>query len=177
MQNYSYGHEFIYFHSLGQQDVHFTYGRFCSFAVGIKIVPISHHTDLVTTYPFGSMHPDVFKAPEYFGTKRNVTIGNDVWIGFHATIMGGVTIGDGAIIAANSHVVKDVPPYAIYGGNPARLIRMRFDERQVEALLRIRWWDWPDEKIQEAVPLLLSQNVDEFISRYDKRSQSEADNL
>jgi chloramphenicol O-acetyltransferase type B len=89
-----------------------------------------------------------------------------VWIGSGATIMSGVTIGDGAIIAANSHVVKDVAPYSIVGGNPAKHIKFRFYEEQIILLLRMQWWNWDDEKIRSAVPALCNSNIDAFINMY-----------
>jgi virginiamycin A acetyltransferase len=92
----------------------------------------------------------------------NVIIGNDVWIGANVTIMSGVTIGDGVVIANNSHVVKDVEPYSLIGGNPAKLIKYRFTPEQIEKLLKIKWWYWDDEKINTFTPLLCN-NIDEFI--------------
>ena len=83
--------------------------------------------------------------------------------------MSGVKIGDGAVIANNSHIVKDVPPYALVGGNPAKLIRYRFDEETISKLLEIKWWDWDDEKINENVNLLCNNNIDEFIGKFFKQ--------
>ena len=91
--------------------------------------------------------------------SKPCTIGNDVWIGCNATILRGVKVGDGAVIGANSLVNRDVPPYAIVGGVPARIIRYRFDERVVEQLLRIRWWDWSDEKIRAHIALFQQDNI------------------
>ena len=84
-------------------------------------------------------------------TRGDVIIGNDVWIGYGATILSGVSIGDGAAIGACSLVVKDVPPYAIVAGNPAQVIRYRFDEETIHKLLKIRWWDWPDQRVRENI--------------------------
>ena len=94
-------------------------------------------------------------------TKGDVTIGNDVWIGSNVTIMSGVTNGDGAVIANNSHVVKNVEAYSLAGGNPAKLIKYRFTPEQIEALLKIKWWYWDDAKI---TPFLCNNNIDEFIT-------------
>ena len=102
-------------------------------------------------------------------SKGPVVIGHDVWIGRGATILSGVTIGDGAVVAAHSVVTKSVGPYSIVAGNPARLVRQRFSEDQTAALLRICWWDWPIETIREAWPLLLSDGIDVFIEKYGKR--------
>jgi len=106
----------------------------------------------------------------YTGTKiprkKDISIGNDVWIGDHVTIMGGITIGDGAIIANNSHVVKNVEPYSIVGGNPARLIKYRFTEEQINKLLTIRWWFWDDQKIARNIPMIAKDNIDEFVEKH-----------
>jgi acetyltransferase-like isoleucine patch superfamily enzyme len=98
--------------------------------------------------------------------KGNITIGNDVWIGMDSCILSGVTIGNGAVIAARSTVVKDVAPYAMVGGNPAKLIRYRFSKAVIDELQHIAWWDWPLEEISNAWPLLLSSKVEEFIIKY-----------
>lgn len=99
---------------------------------------------------------------------RDVTIGNDVWLAYGVTIVSGVTIGDGAVVAASSHVVKDVAPYSIVGGNPAKAIRKRFNESQIEKLLAIKWWDWDDTKIRAELPHLTSDpgSMDTFLNRH-----------
>jgi acetyltransferase-like isoleucine patch superfamily enzyme len=143
-------------------------GNFCSIASHVIIyLGGSHRTDWVSTYPFGHIHQGVFDRFDGRGhpsTKGNVVIGNDVWIGDGVTIMSGVRIGDGAVIAANSHVVKDVEPYALVGGNPAKLIKYRFTPEQIEKLLAIQWWNWEDDKINRLSPLLCSSKIDDFIS-------------
>lgn len=141
-------------------------GRFCSIADGVGIALSSaHRPDWITTYPFSYVldgFQDVQGLPV---SKGNVTIGNDVWIGKNAIIMSGVTIGDSAVIGAGSIVTKDVEPYAIVAGNPARLIRKRFDQRTIDELLKIKWWNWDERRIRENVPLLLSNRIDEFIKK------------
>jgi hypothetical protein len=97
-------------------------------------------------------------------TRGDVVIGNDVWIGINAFIGSGLTIGDGAVIGAHAVVTRDVPPYAVAGGNPARVIRHRFAEAQIEALLAIRWWDWPDQVVDRYLPLIMSPDIDAFIA-------------
>ena len=91
--------------------------------------------------------------------KGDITLGNDVWIGYEAVILAGVTIGDGAIIGARAVVTRDVPPYAIVGGVPARLIRRRFDEATIESLLALQWWDWEPERIRRALPVLQAGDI------------------
>ena len=150
-------------------------GKFCSIAASCTfLLGAEHRSDWVTTYPFSAL-----SRPEQGGwtggrsiqghpaSKGDIRIGNDVWIGTHAIILSGVTIGDGAVIAAGSVVTKDVPPYAIVGGNPAKLIRFRFDEPLRQALLRIAWWNWPVAQIETAMPLLLSPDISAFCRRYD----------
>lgn len=143
-------------------------GNFCSIAENVHILlGGEHRSDWVTTYPFNVLWPKV--AGHIKGhprTKGDVIIGNDVWIATGAFILSGVTIGDGAVIAAHAVVTKDVPPYAIVGGNPAKIIRYRFDETTIQKLLEISWWDWPDEKIKGSIDLLLSDDIDAFVNRY-----------
>lgn len=135
-------------------------GSFCSIANGCRVILNGNHrSDWITTYPFGHINTHVFNTFDGSGHpvgKGDVIIGNDVWIGDNVTIMGGVTIGDGAVIAANSHVVKNVEPYSIHGGNPGRFIKSRFSEEDINLLLKLRWWEWPDDKINKYVPILCS---------------------
>ena len=142
-------------------------GNFCSISQNVKILlGGNHRTDWVTTYPFGHINKDIFNKFDGIGhpsTKGDDIIGNDVWIGEGVKIMSGVTIGDGAVIANNSHVVKNIEPYSIVGGNPAKFIKYRFTSEQIEKLLQIKWWYWNDEKINEFTPLLCNNNIDEFI--------------
>ena len=142
-------------------------GNFCSIAGGVKVyLGGNHRTDWITTYPFGHIHQHIFNKFDGSGhpsTKGNVIIGNDVWIGDNVTIMSGVNIGDGVVIANNSHVVKDIEPYSLVGGNPAKLIKYRFTQQQIEKLLEIKWWYWDDEKINNITPLICSNDIDKFI--------------
>jgi len=142
-------------------------GKFCSIARGVQILlGGEHHIHWITTYPFYVFFADketAFKQPH---TKGDIVIGNDVWIGVNAVILSGVTIGDGAVIGAASVVTRDIPPYTIAAGNPAKPIRKRFEEPAIQALLAIRWWDWPVEQIKDAMPLLLSNNLDAFVAKY-----------
>lgn len=144
-----------------------TVGKFCSIAYNLNIyLGGNHRSDWVTTYPFGHIHQNIFNnfnGEGHPSTKGNVIIGNDVWIGNSVTIMSGVTVGDGSIIGANSVVTKNVEPYSIVGGNPAKLIKYRFSSEQIEKLLEIKWWNWDDDKINTHTPLLCNENIDEFI--------------
>ena len=166
--DYSYGE--VNIDCLFNHGTHVECGKFCSIASRITVyLGGNHRTDWITTYPFGHIHKNVFNKFDGEGhphTKGNVIIGNDVWIGNGVTIMSGVKIGDGAVIACNSHVVKDVEPYTMVGGNPAQLIKKRFTDEQIEKLLQIKWWDWDVQKINDNTPLLCNDNIDNFINKH-----------
>lgn len=126
-------------------------GKFCQIATNVRFIMngANHATNGFSTFPFrafGHEWQEVPLTPDY---KGDTVIGNDVWIGYNTTIMPGVKIGDGAIVASQAVVTKDVEPYAIIGGNPARLIRKRFDDETIHKLTNLAWWDWPFEKITE----------------------------
>lgn len=131
-------------------------GKFCMIASGVTFIMngANHLTDAISTFPFAIFGNGWESAMENktYPSKGDTTIGNDVWIGYNATIMAGVTIGDGAIIATNATVVKDVEPYSIVGGNPAKEIKKRFQEEEIKQLLELRWWDkdisWITENVQ-----------------------------
>jgi acetyltransferase-like isoleucine patch superfamily enzyme len=150
------------------EEIKLNIGSFCSIgSCGKVYLGGNHRTDRISSFPFGHMHKDIFNNFDGSGhpkTNGDVNIGNDVWLGEHVTIMSGITIGDGAVIAANSHVIKNVAPYSIVGGNPAKLIKYRFTQEQIQKLLEIKWWHWNDEKINEYLPLLCSSNIDDFIN-------------
>ena len=146
-------------------------GRYCSIACGAKFLFTSanHSMRSLSTYPFpifanlwGLDWADVASA---WDNKGDTVIGNDVWIGYEAVILQGVTIGDGAIIGARAVVTKDVEPYTIVGGVPAKTIKRRFPPETVEALLRLRWWDWPPEAVQAALPHLLRGDLARLLER------------
>lgn len=145
-------------------------GKFCAIAEGITFIMngANHRMDGFTTYPFslfGGGWEKVIPAIEQLPYKGDTTIGNDVWIGQHVTIMPGIQVGDGAIIAANSTVTKNVEPYAIVGGNPAKLIRKRFDDEIIALLLRLQWWDWDARKIFDNLEILSSANDKETLEK------------
>lgn len=142
-------------------------GKFCSIAKNVTIfLGGNHRTDWITTYPFSAQRPwkRFTGEVEHPVSRGDVVIGNDVWLGSSCTILSGVSIGDGAVIAANATVTKDVPAYAIAAGNPARVVRMRFDGNQINKLLSLRWWDWDERVIQKNLSTLLSRNIDSLNS-------------
>lgn len=139
-------------------------GKFCAIGRGIEFIMngANHRMNSVTTYPFNIMGGTWEKAtPELsdLPLKGDTVIGNDVWIGQNVTVMPGVKVGDGAIIAANSVVTKDIPAYHIVGGNPAKIIRKRFDDDLIEYLLSLKWWDWPTEQISQNLDALCSGDL------------------
>lgn len=145
-------------------------GKFCSIATGVVFMMggnCGHRYDWITQYPIGGFgqgepdidDPDMVQNSDSFVSKGNTTIGNDVWIGAESLIMPGVTIGDGAMIATRAVVTKDVEPYTIVGGHPAKPIKKRFSDADIATLLQVKWWDWPAQQIKDNVPLLKSGNV------------------
>ena len=143
-------------------------GKFCMIASDVTFIMngANHLNKAVSTYPFAIFGKDWSNAMDgkEYPTKGDTIIGNDVWIGFGATIMPGVRIGDGAIIATKSVVTKDVEPYSIVGGNPAKKIRKRFSEPEIKELLELRWWDWPIEKITRNVKVLTGNEIGGLVS-------------
>lgn len=145
-------------------------GKFCSIACGAKFIfnAANHKLNALTTYPFPiffeewGLSYDVKDIATAWDNKGDIVIGNDVWIGYEAIIMSGVTIGDGAIIGTRAVVTKDVPPYTIVGGVPAKVIRRRFDDDTVKRLQNLRWWDWEEEKIHLNIGALMSGKLDEI---------------
>jgi acetyltransferase-like isoleucine patch superfamily enzyme len=141
-------------------------GRDCNF-----FLHANHRADWITTTSqlWGPVTPEIAEMHMNMGhptCKGNINVGNDVWIGAKSTIMSGVTIGDGAIIGSTATVAKDVPPYAIVVGNPAKVVKYRFTPAQIDGLLQIQWWDWEEEKIKEEGMALWSLNIDDFIYRH-----------
>ncbi len=144
-------------------------GKFCSLAAEVKLfLGGNHPTDWVTTYPLHFLFPEYRHIRGCPATKGDIVIGNDVWIGYGAIILSGVTIGDGAVVGAGAVVAKDVEAYGIAVGNPARVVKKRFDNETIAELLRLKWWDWDLEKIRAQVPLLLQADVARFLDRQGK---------
>ncbi|MBF4465679.1 CatB-related O-acetyltransferase [Flavobacterium sp. LC2016-12] len=132
-------------------------GSFCSIARNVTFQESTHYTNRISTH-YILQH--VFKETgEDITSKGPIKIGNDVWIGTHSVILSGVTVGDGCIIASNSVVNSDIPPYAIVGGSPARIIKYRFDDETIKKLLKIKWWDWEIEKIKKNKELFLNDGM------------------
>ncbi len=144
-------------------------GKFCSIACGAKFIFTSanHTMRSLSTYPFpifaSDWRLDWSNVKEAWDNKGDIVIGNDVWIGYEAVIMQGVTIGDGAIIGTRAVVTKDVPPYTIVGGVPAKEIRKRFGADIIEALQNLRWWNWPYEKIRRHLADIMSSNMEALL--------------
>ena len=147
-------------------------GKFCAIACGARFLFTSgnHAMRSLSTYTFPIFFEewglDAKNIREAWDNKGDITVGNDVWIGYEAVILSGVTIGDGAIIGARAVVTKDVPPYTIVGGVPARPIRRRFDEATVQRLSALRWWDWDAEKIRRALPLIQAGEMDALEAQF-----------
>ena len=145
-------------------------GKFCSIACGTKFLfnCANHTLKSLSTYTFPLFYEEWELEKSNITTawdnKGNIVIGNDVWIGYEAVIMAGVHIGDGAIIAARAVVTKDVPPYTIVGGTPAKEIRKRFDAEVIEQLLILKWWDWSTDKIHQCLPYIAEGKLDELLA-------------
>ena len=139
-------------------------GKFCQIAAGVEFImnDANHQMNAISTFPFYTLEGWNMDAPleSDMPFKGNTVIGNDVWIGQNAVILPGVHIGDGAIIGANSIVGSDVDPYTIVVGNPARVLRKRFDDELIEMMLRFKWWDKSIEEIDSLIPLLTSSNLE-----------------
>lgn len=143
-------------------------GKFCQIAAGVEFVMngANHQMDAITTFPFYTLEGWDMEPPEkaYLPLKGDTVIGNDVWIGQNAVILPGVHIGDGAIIGANSVVGSDINPYTIVVGNPARLLRKRFDDEMIALLQQFQWWNKSIDEINEMIPLLTCSNIEKVKS-------------
>lgn len=140
-------------------------GRFCQIAAETKFIMNggNHRTGGFSTFPFfifGGDWSGRIEGEADPNVRGDTIVGNDVWFGYDALIMPGVTVGDGAIIATRSVVTKDVPPYAVVAGNPAKVVKMRFDPRTIERLLAIKWWDWDIETISAHIPQICGLDLD-----------------
>lgn len=175
---YHHKHDFVecvrYLHNKRKDVDKLIIGNYCSIGSGAVFMMAGnqgHNKEWVSTFPF-YFQANIFKeAKNGFLKTGNTTIGNDVWIGSEAMIMSGITIGDGAVIAARAVVVKDVPAYSIVGGNPAVEIKSRFSKLQIEQLLTLKWWNWKEEKVKESIQLICSPNIEELWEYWSKNKK------
>ena len=153
----------LYHYPINQERL--TIGKFCSIACGAKFLfnSANHALGSLSTYPFPIFFEEwglpVEDIPRAWDNKGDIVVGNDVWIGYEAVILAGVTIGDGAVVGARAVVTKDVPPYAIVGGVPAKAIRKRFSDGVIQRLLALKWWDWPVERIAANLEAIQSGDI------------------
>lgn len=170
---YSYGRPKVRFPESGRR---LTIGRYCSIADKVEILlGGNHRLDWASTYPFAAMRghfPEAEAPEEYHSSRGDVVIGHDVWLGSGCMILSGVTVGHGAVVAARAVVSRDVPPYAIVAGNPARVIRTRFAPDQIEALVATAWWDRPQEEVSRLVPLLQSERIEDLLAALRRPEES-----
>ncbi len=160
--DYSYGAPKVRFAGMGST---LTIGKYCSIADKVEVfLGGNHRTDFVTTYPFtaieGNFWPEAAGLTGFAASRGDVVIGHDVWIGSGAAILSGVTIGNGAVIAARAVITKDVAPYAIVAGNPARHIRFRFFPETIEQLQEVAWWDLPEASVRKLIRILQSERIE-----------------
>ncbi len=172
--DYTYYHDFEDVHNFENNvKYHFDFtgdkliiGKFCMIASDVKFIMngANHITEAISSFPFDIFGGEWKKAMDEtdYPIKGDTVVGNDVWIGYNATIMPGIKIGDGAIIATNATVVKDVPPYSIIGGNPAKIIKKRFSDDEIEKLCNVKWWDWDVETITQNIHWLTRLKIDEL---------------
>jgi len=162
-----YGPEFFEEHNVlynyNPEKVKLVIGKFCAIAAETRFIMTGDHKlDAVSTYPFsifGQGWEGAFEVLD-LPVKGDIIVGNDVWFGYNSLVKNGVTIGNGAIIAACAVVVKDVPAYSIVAGNPAKVVKMRFDDQTIERLQKIAWWDWDIEKINRNLKLICNLDID-----------------
>ena len=166
---YHHKHDFVecvrYLHDKRKDVDKLIIGSYCSIGSGAVFMMAGnqgHKKEWVSTFPF-YFQANIFKESKNgFEKTGDTVIGNDVWIGSEAMIMSGVTIGDGAIIAARAVVTKDVEPYSIVGGNPAVVIKKRFTGKEIEQLLIMKWWNWEEKKVKECMPFICSPSINEL---------------
>ncbi|ERM03467.1 antibiotic acetyltransferase [Brucella intermedia 229E] len=164
--------DFTYFERNGEGGIYAEIGKFCSIAANVRINALEHPMERLTTHKVSYRPNEYFRYLGVDGEFRarrqaqRVIIGNDVWIGHGAVITPGIQIGHGAVIGANTVVTKDVPPYHVVGGVPAHFIRKRFDNAVIERLLELEWWNWPVEKLYEAVPDIQMLEIEAFLEKW-----------
>lgn len=175
---YHHKHDFVecvrYLHDKRKDVDRLIIGSYCSIGSGAVFMMAGnqgHNMKWVSTFPF-YFQANIFKSSKNgFERVGNTTIGNDVWIGSEAMIMPGITIGDGAIIAARAVVTKDVQPYAVVGGNPCSFIKSRFTNKEIEQLLIIKWWNWNEDKVKESMPLICSTDIEGLFKYWNENKK------
>lgn len=156
-------------------------GKFCAIATSVKFIMngANHRIDTFSSFPFSIFGPPWSEQLQGVAvgapSKGDTIVGNDVWIGYDSTIMPGVTIGNGAIIAAKSVVIGNVPPFSIFGGNPAKLIRLRFDEDTIKALQEIQWWNWDHSAITQHLRAIVSADIQSLNEAYQNIEMKKRD--
>ena len=177
---YTYGYESAVIKQWGE-GASLQIGSFCSIANGLTVfLGGNHRVDWITTFPFGHIFQDKLGGAEIVGhpqSNGDIIIGNDVWIGSDVTIMSGLKIGDGAVIAANSTVVKDIAAYEIWGGNPAKKLKTRFSEEVINSLQQLKWWEWEVEIIKKLAPSLSQIPDAESIHKLGKKATQLSEEL
>lgn len=178
---YYHGHSFddcAHYLMPDRQDVDKLYiGKFCAIGTGVVFMMggnQGHHSEWISAFPF-AMHDDCkhFKnLPRLYAGAGDTIIGNDVWIGEEAVIMPGIIIGDGAIIGSRAVVTRDVEPYSVVVGNPARHVHYRFSEENIAMLMEMQWWDWPVERIEQEITTICSKNIAELYRKWKTDSYS-----
>lgn len=164
--------DYSYFERHGEA-IYARIGKFCSIAANVRINALEHPMERVTTHKITYRPNEYFKflgVDQDFRERRRakpVTVGNDVWIGHGAVVMPGVAIGDGAVVGANAVVTHDVAPYEVVAGVPARPLRMRFAPEIAARLVALAWWDWPVEKLADAVPDMQALGIEDFLRRWE----------
>jgi acetyltransferase-like isoleucine patch superfamily enzyme len=165
--DFSYGKPIIY---SWDNKTKLSIGKFCSIADNVKILlGGNHRTDWVSTYPFNVLNNNFENGKKIVGhpiSKGDVLIGNDVWIGNDVTVLSGVSIGDGAVIGAGSVISKSISPYEIVVGNPSKIVKKRFDDELIIELLKIAWWNWPIDKINDNLHLICSNEIADFVKEH-----------
>jgi len=142
-----------------------TIGNYCSLAAGVQAIILDdHHVDWISTFPFLERLRILGAPISSLHQDSTIVIENDVWVGTNAILLEGSHICNGAVVGSFSVVHGEIPSYSVAVGNPARVVKYRFTESQIKALLEIKWWDWPDDKVKKYAPLLCSPSVDEFIA-------------
>jgi acetyltransferase-like isoleucine patch superfamily enzyme len=171
---YTYGNPKVF--DSGHHDAVFKVGAYTSIGPEVAVLLGSEHDcRSLTTYPFAALWAEARNLKIPCASKGDIIVGNDCWIGARTTILSGVTIGDGCIIGACSVVTRDLPPYSVAAGNPCRVLRMRFEPKDVEALLRLRWWDWPREVTVRAIPHLVTADIKGLFEFARKEGLAEPD--